>query len=278
VNGIVLSFDPHLEIANLLIETYNRFWPDCPIQFRIPFTERDPKSIFRARNVEFIPTGPDIRSTMENLLRDLPENEFIFWSTSDRYPIEMCDLPVLRAVHDFAAQQPRDIDSIKLTDLTVDGVEGKIGERRRPLLRKWLYQIRRRDQRVGETSWRKREEDTARASAFEVADQRFFRQLGNPKNGFYMPQFTTPAFLKKFFFAPALPRTYAIREFHEFLLAANFEHRSYFPNKFLVSVGESTFRGKLSAACYAQMLKLGVAPPKIDIVNDYKIYSDRAPA
>ena len=90
-----------------------------------------------------------------------------------------------------------------------------------------------------------------------------------------MPQFTTPAFLKRFFLAPALPLNYRIREFHHFLLSTKLEHKSYFPNKFLLSVGESTFRGRLSTVCYEQMLKFGVMPPKIEIVRDYKIYSDR---
>ena len=90
-----------------------------------------------------------------------------------------------------------------------------------------------------------------------------------------MPQFTTPAFLKRFFFNQTLPQSYGIREFHKFLLSAEFEHRSYFPDKFLLSVGESTFAGRLSAACYAQMRKLDLPAPKIDIVSDYKIYSDR---
>ena len=119
MKGIVLSFDPHLEIANLLVETYNRLWPDCRFQFRIPFTDRDPRSIFRAQNVEFISTPPDIRSTVESLLSDLPENEFVFWCIDDRYPIEIFEPAVLRTVRDFASDAPSDIDSIKLTDLTV---------------------------------------------------------------------------------------------------------------------------------------------------------------
>jgi len=124
VKGIVLSFDPHLEIANLLVETYNQLWPDCRFQFRIPFTDRDPRAIFRAQNVEFISTPPDIRSTVKSLLCDLPEHEFVFWCIDDRYPIEIFEPAVLRAVRDFASDAPSDIDSIKLTDLTVEGIEG----------------------------------------------------------------------------------------------------------------------------------------------------------
>jgi len=75
--------------------------------------------------------------------------------------------------------------------------------------------------------------------------------------------------------ASALPLKYGIREFHHFLLSTNLEHKSYFPNTFLLSVGESTFRGRLSMVCYEQMLKFGLVPPKIEIVRDYKIYSDR---
>jgi len=279
VKGIVLSFDPHLEIANLLVETYNQLWPDCRFQFRIPFTDRDPRTIFRAQNVEFISTPPDIRSTVKSLLCDLPEHEFVFWCIDDRYPIEIFEPAVLRAVRDFASDAGGDVDSIKLTDLTVEGIEGKLHTRfPRRLTRRWRRQLFRRPdtQRVeNDKTWRQSEEGGAREPAFRLAGQGFFRQLGHPKNGFYMPQFTTPAFLKRFFLTPALPLKYGIREFHRFLLSTNLEHKSYFPNKFLLSVGESTFRGRLSMVCYEQMLNFGVVPPKIEIVRDYKIYSDR---
>jgi hypothetical protein len=286
VKGIVLSFDPHLEIANLVVETYNQLWPDHRFQFRIPFTNRDPRSIFRAQNVEFISTPPDIRSTLESLLCNLPEHEFVFWCIDDRYPIEIFEPAVLRTVRDFASDAPSDIDSIKLTDLTVEGIEGKlrmtqgIVTRRLPrwLTRSWRGQLSlhpNAQRAENEKTWRQREEAVAREPAFSLGGQRFFRQLGHPKNGFYMPQFTTPAFLKRFFLTPALPLKYGIREFHRFLLSTNLEHKSYFPNKFLLSVGESTFRGRLSMVCYEQMLNFGVVPPKIEIVRDYKIYSDR---
>ena len=274
MKGIVLSFDPHLEIANLLVETYNQLWPDCRFQFRIPFTDRDPRAIFRAQNVEFISTPPDIRSTVKSLLCDLPEHEFVFWCVDDRYPIEIFEPAVLRAVRDFASDASGDVDSIKLTDLTVEGIEGKL--QRFP--RRWCRQLFRRPdtQRVeNDKTWRQREEGVAREPAFRLAGQGFFRQVGHPRNGFYMPQFTTPAFLKQFFLASALPLKYGIREFHHFLLSTNLEHKSYFPNTFLLSVGESTFRGRLSMVCYEQMLKFGLVPPKIEIVRDYKIYSDR---
>ena len=286
MKGIVLSFDPHLEIANLVVETYNQLWPDHRFQFRIPFTNRDPRSIFRAQNVEFISTPPDIRSTLESLLCNLPEHEFVFWCIDDRYPIEIFEPTVLRTVRDFASDAPSDIDSIKLTDLTVEGIEGKSNMTRgivtrrlsRWLRRSWRGQLSphpNAQRAENEKTWRQREEAVAREPAFSLGGQRFFRQLGHPKNGFYMPQFTTPAFLKRFFLTPALPLKYGIREFHRFLLSTNLEHKSYFPNKFLLSVGESTFRGRLSMVCYEQMLNFGVVPPKIEIVRDYKIYSDR---
>jgi hypothetical protein len=284
MKAIVLSFDPHLEIANLVVETYNRLWTGCPFQFRVPFTDRDPSSIFRAQNIEFIQTAPDIRNTMENLLRDLPDNEFVFWCIDDRYPIEIFEPAVLGAVYDFVSNEGIDVDSVKLTDLRVDGIEGKIEkgfDQQWSSLRQWLKRGRRRffhphcEARVKEKTWRQREEATPGAPAFALAGQDFFRQLGHAKNGFYMPQFIKPALLKRFFFDLTLPRLYGIREFHHFLRSAEVEHRSYFPNKFLLSVGESTFRGRLSATCYAQMLKFRAPLPKIAIVGDYKIYSDR---
>jgi len=216
---------------------------------------------------------------VKSLLCDLPEHEFVFWCIDDRYPIEIFEPAVLRAVRDFASDASGDVDSIKLTDLTVEGIEGKLHTRfPRRLTRRWRPQLFRRPdtQRVeNDKTWRQREEGGAREPSFRLAGQGFFRQLGHPRNGFYMPQFTTPAFLKQFFLASALPLKYGIREFHHFLLSTNLEHKSYFPNTFLLSVGESTFRGRLSMVCYEQMLKFGLVPPKIEIVRDYKIYSDR---
>jgi hypothetical protein len=278
MKAIVLSFDPHLEIANLVVETYNRLWPNCPFIFRIPFTDRDPRTVFAAQNVEFIQTPSDIRSTMENLLRDLPEDEFIFWCVDDRYPIEIFDLWVLRAAYDFVTGKPATIDSIKWTDIRVAGAHRK-GDAKRQLLAHILALFRPPSTEAPDrdTEWRQREEATPRAPAFVLAGQPFFRQLGHLKNGFYMPQFTTPAFLKRFFFAPALPLLYGIREFHHFLLATEFEHESYFPDTFLVSTAESTFQGQLSASCYEQILKLGLSPPKIPVRKDYKIYAKQTP-
>ena len=292
MKAILLSFDPHLEIANLVVETYNRLWPDCPFVFRIPFTDRDPRTIFAAQNIEFIRTPLDIRSTMENLLRGLQEDEFVFWCVDDRYPIEILNLSVLRAVYDFVAGKPPSVDSIKWTDIRMAGVHRKRNAKKK-LLARILAPFRHRSNRAPQdnrffsasqsatgpkqedTAWRQREEAIPRAPAFVLAGQPFFRQLGHPKNGFYMPQFTTPAFLKRFFFAPALPLLYGIREFHRFLLSAEFEHRSYFPDAFLVSTAESTFKGQLSASCYEQIVKLGLSSPKIPVLKDYKIYSDQ---
>ncbi len=278
MKAIVLSFDPHLEIANLVVETYNRLWPDCPFVFRIPFTDRDPRSIFAAQNVEFIQTPSDIRSTMENLLRGLPEDEFIFWCVDDRYPIEILNLSVLRAALDFVSGKPPNVDSIKWTDIRVAGAHRK-KDAKRQLLAHILALFRPRSTQAPDrdTEWRQREEATPRAPAFVLAGQPFFRQLGHPKNGFYMPQFTTPAFLKRFFFTPALPYLYGIREFHHFLLCTEFEHESYFPDRFLVSTAESTFQGQLSASCYKQIMRLGLLPPKIPVLRDYKIYAQQPP-
>jgi hypothetical protein len=278
MKAIVLSFDPHLEIANLVVETYNRLWPNCPFVFRIPFTDRDPRTVFAAQNVEFVQTPSDIRRTMQNLLRGLPEDEFIFWCVDDRYPIAIFDLPVLRAAYDFVTGKPAKVDSIKWTDIRVAGAHRK-RDAKRQLLAHILALFRPRSTEAPDrdTEWRQREEATPRAPAFVLAGQHFFRQLGHPKNGFYMPQFTTPAFLKRFFFAPALPLLYGIREFHHFLLGTEFEHESYFPDRFLVSTAESTFQGQLSASCYEQILKLGLSLPTMPVRKDYKVYSQQPP-
>jgi len=47
---------------------------------------------------------------VKSLLCDLPEHEFVFWCIDDRYPIEIFEPAVLRAVRDFASDASGDVD------------------------------------------------------------------------------------------------------------------------------------------------------------------------
>ena len=69
--------------------------------------------------------------------------------------------------------------NVKVTDLTVEGIEGKLHTRfPRRLTRRWRPQLFRRPdtQRVeNDKTWRQREEGVAREPAFRLAGQGFFR-------------------------------------------------------------------------------------------------------
>ena len=89
--AIILTFDRQIEFARLVIASYSKLWPTCPLVFRIPYNEQFPNDLAHRANVELIQTEKEIKATMRNLLRDLEDDEFVFWAIDDRYPVEIQD-------------------------------------------------------------------------------------------------------------------------------------------------------------------------------------------
>jgi hypothetical protein len=229
MKAIVLSFDDQLEIANFVVESYHRLWPDCPFTFRIPYAKREPASVFKARNIEPISTPRDIRSSMQNLLGGLPDNEFVYWCIDDRYPIAIYDVETIVAVQQYVEDSACALDAIRITG---------------------PFRPDRSDR------------------AFVPGDDRIingvrFRRQSGRNFGFYMPQFVRAGVLRRHFFHPSLPVQYSIREFHTWLLNIPIGDRIYMPERFLIKVGEATIKGEITEACACQMTSLGLDLPKI---------------
>src|SRR5262245_51213511 len=133
MKAILLSFDDQLEVANLVVEGYNRLWPACPLTFRIPFTDRDARAIVRAVNVELVHTERPIRDTMTALLAGVGDDEFVFWCIDDRYPKQIVDLPAVDAVYRAAAATAIPADVLRLTALNPMGQAQAVLDEREPL-------------------------------------------------------------------------------------------------------------------------------------------------
>lgn len=118
--AIVLTFDEQVGFAELQYKRYMELWPDCPLIFRIPYNSEDCPSLdfFRSRsNVELVKSGSGLCETMRSLLMGIPDEEWVYWSIDDRYPLEILELETLRELHQsVAGNHPaiEEADRIKL--------------------------------------------------------------------------------------------------------------------------------------------------------------------
>ena len=238
MKAIVLSFDDQLEIANFVVESYHRLWPACPFTFRIPYTERDPASVFHAKSIEPILAPKDIRCSMQALLCGLPDDEFVFFSIDDRYPIEIYDLTTLVAVQQHVATATRAPDAIRVT--------APFREDRHP------YTLVPEDKLL-------------------INGVNFHRQSGC-NFSFYMPQFVRAGVLRWHFLHPSLPGKYTIREFQRFLLSVPIGYPVYICEKFLIKLGEATIKGEITQSCLNDMKHFGLDGPNVPRTSASRTY------
>jgi len=116
MHAIVLSFDQQIGFAELVYKKYMKLWPECPFTFRVPFN--NPKTAlvpyFQAQNnVELIRTPPDIRRTMFNLLKNIPDEEWVYWCIDDRYPMSIKKSEI-NQVCQLVPNLPKQINRVKL--------------------------------------------------------------------------------------------------------------------------------------------------------------------
>src|SRR5262245_55635527 len=197
MQAIVLTFDRQLEVANLVVESYNRLWPGCPFVFRIPYQERSVHDLFRAPNVRLVKSPSPIRATIARLLEGCADEQFVYWSIDDRFPVRILDPNGLRAVYQYVLAGAPGFDALRLGSLTQQALEqGARDETFPPMM---------------------------------VGGVRFFPQQGNMQFGFYMPQFIRAGVLRAYLLHPDLPADYGIRAFHVWLEGQDVRHRIYAP-------------------------------------------------
>lgn len=96
MRAIVLSFDRNRPFVEHMIHRYQALWPENPFKFRVPFqSEEALRDSVGA--IEFIPTPRAITPTVLELVRDLPDDEWVLWAIDDKYPIYL-DVPVVEGI------------------------------------------------------------------------------------------------------------------------------------------------------------------------------------
>ena len=103
MKAIVLTFDKYLPFADHMIQCYQDIWPNNPFVFRVPYQSEHIKSYLLGKygnKVEMIQSPSGIVDTVYTLIKDLPDNELVFWCMDDRYPIEL-NVKELEKLHTF---------------------------------------------------------------------------------------------------------------------------------------------------------------------------------
>ena len=114
---IVLSYDRNLACADFVIRQYLRLWPDAPFTFRVPYNELIPGHLFSGirDRIEFIKTPSDIRATVDNLTRDLDQDEWVFWNLDDKYPTELASEKLQAVYESLNAFTDKQIKAVQIT-------------------------------------------------------------------------------------------------------------------------------------------------------------------
>jgi hypothetical protein len=234
MRAIVLSCDRYAAMAAHMVRTYRTRWPDHPFRFRIPVQAARWPDAWRDPAVELVPSPSPILSTMETLLHDLPDDEWVYWCIDDKWLIDL-DVAAVARLHAW------------LVALDDPAVTGLIFCRCRMLLR---------DGHV-----------SAEGALTTPDGEVLLRRLD--VHQFWIHQFVRVRVLRDAFrrFPREPVRAKQLDEWtgqepgHGDVWKVPAGENRYVTARNLAVFGESTDDGRLLSACAASMQRLGIAPP-----------------
>lgn len=99
-SAIVLSCDQYHPLADHMIESYQRIWPNNPFEFRVPY-QKYPKflKVKYGDKIELIKTKKSIKATVDALLKDIEDEAFVYWCIDDKYLIKANQNKLNEIVH-----------------------------------------------------------------------------------------------------------------------------------------------------------------------------------
>lgn len=218
--AIVLSCDRYRAVTEHMILQYETLWPDHPFLFRIPYQELYAPDTARR---EYRPCPVDIKGTMLELLRDLGDEDWIYWCSDDKYPVAL-DVPRIAALSRALSHAPiasvsgvlfcrcrHLLDRNFLTGARIHDHDGFVYLRRKDYSQIWIHQF-------------------LRVKVLRHLFERFPDVIERPKD------------MDRLKSAIALPAS------HPLFVTAHC----------LAVFGESTSRGYLTANCYRSMVDSGL--------------------
>jgi hypothetical protein len=239
MRAIVLSCDRYAPMAAHMVRTYRTLWPSHPFVFRIPVQEARWPAAWNDPAIEFVPSPAPIVATMETLLSDLGDDEWVYWCIDDKWLIDV-DVAAVERLHRWvtALDDPAvsglvfcrcrmllDDDHVCADGATTP--DGEVLLRRLDYFQFWIHQYVR--VRVLRDAFRRFPAEPAQAKQMDA-------WMGQePGSG---PIWKIP----------------------------DDEHR-YVTMRNLAVFGESTDGGRLLTACAANMARLGIDPPPLERID-----------
>jgi len=224
IKAIVLTCDRYRAITDHMIFQYGRLWPDHPFVFRVPYQQLGGVATDR---VQYLAAPADIKGTVLHLLKDIDDEEWIYWCIDDKYPIQLVTDKIASLILHAMRSPAVDgllfcrcratLDSPKVTlyPRKVKNPFGDIYLERKAWFQIWIHQI-------------------LRAKVIRY----LFTHLPD-----HIPSAKTMDDLKND--VPKLP-----------------EHRLFVTKENFAVFGESTRRGVITQNCYESMIAAGIELPE----------------
>lgn len=107
--AIILCCDKYHIFAYHTILSYIKLWDQFKYNFtlRIPWNKNIPQYLINLQNqikIEFIKTNHTFKDTIFNLTNDINDDQWIYWCSSDTYPIQLNNTIYIQTIHDFITE------------------------------------------------------------------------------------------------------------------------------------------------------------------------------
>lgn len=246
MKALVLTYDNYKIFADHMINSYQKFWPDNPFIFVIPYQDIEVKKYYEAKyknKVDMVYTPSDIAGTINTLLNGFSNEEWVYWCMDDRYLIEI-NLEEMKKTYEWVCKLNNpEIAAVKCTSHLMGQSPENISYFRN-IIRNDFHQV--------------------------------FYQRKNYAM-IWIHQFLRCKVLKDIFIH--IPNNLQMAKHMDFIvneLAIPSEYRLYSNKKSLMVLGESTSLGRITKNCYESLLQNGYdIPNNFRIIDEYIISGDK---
>lgn len=119
MKAIVLTYDKYKIFADHMIYKYQQLWPHNPFIFKIPYQHEDVRIYYETKygnKVEMVKSPSGIVDTMDTLLAEFDDNDWIYWCMDDRYLISLNLLEVEKTYNFIENNLSNDISGLMFTN------------------------------------------------------------------------------------------------------------------------------------------------------------------
>lgn len=225
IKAIVLTYDKYRSFTDHMILCYEKLWPRHPFVFHVPFQEVEPT--LSSDRVNYVKTPSDIKGTVLTLLKDLDDEEMVYWCIDDKYPINL-NVDAIEKVHQEVFQSEEN---------TMDGVlfcrcRGMLEKKN--LIKKGFFSKNNSD----------------------YIERRNYQQI-------WLHQYLKVKVIRHLFnLFPDTISTAKVMDSFKDKLDKPEEHRVYVTRNNYATFGESASRGIVTENCFNSMQNLGIAIPE----------------